>query len=123
MTASIFVDDTLVSDLYTRADTLESKLNVGSENGLFRHQDLVTYDSILDPLIDSIRLSTQNHLGPDDYAKALTAYDHANSRYHLAIQSVSLYHRLAYVYGAPTLVYLLLVLSLIGFRGYIRTLV
>jgi len=117
---SNFVDNAHVSDLYTRADTLESKLNVASENGLFKHQELVTYESILIPLVESIRLTTRNHLEADEYGTALTAYDHANSRYHLAIQSVGLYHRLTYVYGAPTLAYLTLVLFLIGFRGYIR---
>jgi len=107
------VEDNLVKSLYDRADHLETKLNVASENGLFEHQDKVKHKEILDRINKALSLSLRKKVSPADYSQAIEDLDTAQNLYDRAIHAVGLRKRLSYIYGIPILIYLMLILVMI----------
>ncbi len=104
----------LVDDLFERADRLETKLNTASENGLFEDQSEVTHRAILDQITAALELGLRKELSPAEFSRGIVALDTAQNLFDKAIEAVSLGKKLNYVYGIPTLLYMLLVLALIA---------
>ncbi len=107
-----FVDAKLVDQLYGWADRLETKLNVASENGLFKHQPTV-YQTILEKIMDTIEnsVSQNKKLTRNEYRKALQSLDEAKHLYDSALQGVPRWKKITSIYGVPSLLYLLLVFA------------
>jgi len=102
-----------VKDLYDWADSLETKLGVASENGLFRDQKKIGYNQVLEPLMIAIGLCVHDKLSPEDYQKARTNYDLAQNLFHQALQGASRRYRIVRVYGFPVVAYLSFILALL----------
>ena len=107
------VTSDLASELFRRADKLETKLNVASDNGLFIDQHVVSYEKILHELTKVFPICLKSSVSPDEYSKAITYLDTAQNNYDTAIQSVNRRKTILYVYAFPTLAYLLAILTVI----------
>ncbi len=92
---------------------LETKLNTASENGLFQHQDSISHQSILNEISKGLELGLNKELTPAEYTHGIIALDTAQMLFDSAIESVSFWRRLEYVYGFFPLTYLLGILLLI----------
>ncbi len=100
-----------IPDLFERADDLDTQLNTATENGLFEHQHEVDHDAVLAPLSEAIEISLSPGLTPGQFAEGIRKYDTALHQFNKALGAVSLWRKLSYIYGIPSLAYMLAVLA------------
>jgi len=99
--------------LFNRADDIETQVTTAAENGLFSHQSKVALAQILEPLAEAFQISLQKEIAPEDYSIAIIALDNAQNLFDTALESIGRLRRLTYVYGVPSLAYLIGILALI----------
>jgi hypothetical protein len=94
-------------------DSLDQRLLVADENGMFRNQRVVTFTDCQAPLMKS---RTLLKAGKSD--EAIDQYHLASNKFNEAIESSDRWWKISYRYGIPWFLYQVAALALVAFYSF-----